>query len=57
MDKIDFKNVVVNKPWGYEYLVYQNDSVAVWYLYLREGAATSLHCHPKKKTGIILLKG
>ncbi len=57
LKKIDFKNVVVNKPWGYEYLVFQNDHVAVWYLYLREGAATSLHCHPKKKTGIILLKG
>ncbi|GEM_PF-459603 len=57
MDKIDFRKVIVNKPWGYEYLVYQNDSVAVWYLHLREGAATSLHCHPKKKTGIILLKG
>lgn len=57
MGKIDFTNVVVNKPWGYEYLVFQNENVAVWYLYLREGAATSLHCHPKKKTGIILLKG
>lgn len=57
MNKMDFSNVVVNKPWGYEYLVYQNDHVAVWYLFLREGAATSLHCHPKKKTGIILLKG
>lgn len=57
MNKTDFSNVVVNKPWGYEYLVYQNDHVAVWYLYLKEGAATSLHCHPKKKTGIIVLKG
>lgn len=54
---MEFENVVVNKPWGYEYLVYQNDHVAVWYLSLKEGAATSLHCHPKKKTGIILLKG
>lgn len=57
MNKTDFENVVVNKPWGYEYLIYQNEQVAVWYLHLKEGAATSLHCHPKKKTGIIVLKG
>ena len=57
LPKMDFSNVLVNKPWGYEYLVYQNDHVAIWYLFLREGAATSLHCHPRKKTGIILLNG
>ncbi len=41
----------------YEYLVFQNESVAVWLLHIKGGAATSLHCHPKKKTGIILLSG
>lgn len=57
MDKADFQNVVVRKPWGYEYLVFENQSVAVWLLSIKSGAATSLHCHPKKKTGIILLSG
>ena len=54
---VNLQNVVVHKPWGYEYLVYQNDKVAVWYLRIKEGEATSLHCHPRKKTGLILLSG
>ena len=53
----DYRDVVVNKPWGYEYLMYQNDSMALWYLFLRAEAQTPLHCHPKKKTGLILLQG
>ena len=51
------QNVVVHKPWGYEYLVYQNDKVAIWYLRINSGESTSLHCHPRKKTGLILLSG
>jgi len=54
---IDFRKVVVNKPWGYEYLMYQNGTVGVWYLFIRHGARTSLHCHPHKTTGLILLSG
>lgn len=54
---IDYQNVVVKKPWGYEYLMYQNNHLGVWFLSIREGARTSLHCHPNKKTGLILLTG
>lgn len=54
---IDYQNVIVRKPWGYEYLMYQNDQVGVWFLSIQEGARTSLHCHPHKKTGLILLAG
>ena len=54
---IDYQKVVVNKPWGYEYLMYENGTVGIWYLYIRHGARTSLHCHPRKKTGLILLSG
>lgn len=57
MGKTDFQKVVVRKPWGYEYLVFENDSVAVWFLRIKGGNATSLHCHPKKKTGLIVLSG
>ena len=53
----DYRDVVVNKPWGYEYLMYQNESMALWYLFIRADAKTSLHCHPRKKTGLILLQG
>lgn len=55
--KIDFESVVVIKPWGYEYLMYQNDKVGLWLLHLRTGDSTSLHCHPRKKTGLVLLSG
>ena len=53
----EFENVEVKKPWGFEYLMYGNDEAALWYLHLDAGAATSLHCHPRKKTGLVLLCG
>jgi len=52
-----YKNNIVKKPWGYEYLVYQNKHVALWFLYLKYTHSTSLHCHPNKTTGLILLDG
>ncbi|MDZ4785882.1 MAG: hypothetical protein SGJ02_07380 [bacterium] len=53
----DYKNRVVVKPWGHEFLVFQNEHVAVWCLRLEKGQATSMHCHPKKKTSLIVLSG
>jgi len=53
----DFDHSIVVKPWGYEYLMYQNTLVGLWCLHLTGGAKTSLHCHPDKKTGLILLSG
>jgi mannose-6-phosphate isomerase-like protein (cupin superfamily) len=53
----DYSSVVVNKPWGYEYLAYQNLHVAAWILYIGPGLSTSLHCHVKKKTSLIVLSG
>lgn len=54
---IDFRSTLVRKPWGYEYLMYQNDLLGLWLLRLEHGAATSLHCHPRKKTGLVVLSG
>lgn len=54
---IDYQNVIVKKPWGYEYLMYQNEFLGVWFLSINQNARTSLHCHPNKKTGLILLDG
>jgi quercetin dioxygenase-like cupin family protein len=51
------RRVIVNKPWGYEYLMYENDEVAMWLLYIANGQQTSMHCHPTKTTGLVLLKG
>lgn len=53
----DYSTVVVNKPWGYEYLWYQNASVAIWMLHLLPGQATSLHCHVRKRTSLIVVDG
>lgn len=52
-----FQEIVVNKPWGYEYLVYESSEVALWLLHIEKGKGTSLHCHPLKTTGLILLEG
>jgi mannose-6-phosphate isomerase-like protein (cupin superfamily) len=54
---VDYKDGIVKKPWGYEYLMYQSDKIGIWFLHIAEGRQTSLHCHPAKKTGYILLSG
>ncbi len=50
-------NQIVLKPWGREYLAYRNEEVAIWVLEIEKGKATSLHCHPKKNTALIILRG
>ncbi len=56
-NNFDYRNIVVNKPWGYEYLWFQNEKVAIWFLRVTKGQATSLHCHAKKRTSLIVLDG
>jgi mannose-6-phosphate isomerase-like protein (cupin superfamily) len=51
-------NNVVYKPWGYEYVIYNNTNrLAITFLKIDSGHKTSLHCHPEKKTGFIILSG
>ena len=52
-----YKKTVVKKPWGYEYLAYENDDVGLWFLSIKKDHQTSMHCHPKKTTGLVLLDG
>lgn len=54
---INFKKYIVDKPWGYEYIAYQNKDCCVGFLKLNYNKETSLHCHPKKKTGLIVVQG
>ena len=54
---VNFKDIIVAKPWGEEYLVYENELVALWLLHVKQNESTSLHCHPLKTTGMILLSG
>jgi len=56
-DHYDYSKVVVKKPWGYEYLIFSNEVVAVWILFIRAGSQTSMHCHPQKKTSLVVLEG
>ena len=49
---------VVYKPWGYEYTIYRNlNHLSVTLLKINYNKSTSLHCHPNKKTGFILISG
>lgn len=54
---VNYSKKLVNKPWGSEYLLYQNKGLAAWLLKIKPGHKTSFHCHPKKKTGFIILDG
>jgi acetolactate synthase I/II/III large subunit len=53
----DYSRVIVKKPWGYEYLVFENEHVAIWMLHIVRKRKTSMHCHPNKTTALILLSG
>lgn len=53
----DYLGKKVPKPWGYEYLCFENHRVAIWCLHLQKGRETSFHCHPNKSTGLLLLGG
>lgn len=44
----DYAGLVVLKPWGYEFQVY-NGTCAIWLACLRPGHAVSMHCHLRKK--------
>ena len=50
-------NSIVKKPWGYEYLAYENDEVGLWFLNIKRNQSTSMHCHPTKTTGLVVLDG
>ena len=53
-----YDNRIVFKPWGYEYVVYRSgNNLSVTILNINSNKSTSLHCHPKKKTGFVLLSG
>jgi mannose-6-phosphate isomerase-like protein (cupin superfamily) len=54
---VRYENKIVKKPWGYEYLAYENEHVALWFLKIKKGQQTSMHCHPSKTTGLMLLSG
>ena len=53
-----YDNKVVLKPWGNEHVIYRNSNkLSVTFLNIDYKKSTSLHCHPKKKTGFVILSG
>jgi len=50
-------NLAVRKPWGYEYPILETKDLGLWALFLAGDESTSLHCHPKKKTGLAVVTG
>ena len=54
----NYNNSIVIKPWGEEYVIFRNKKkISITYLKIKKGQSTSLHCHPKKKTGFLILSG
>jgi mannose-6-phosphate isomerase-like protein (cupin superfamily) len=56
--KYNYDNRIILKPWGEEYNIYRNKKkCAITYLKIKKNFSTSLHCHPKKKTGFLIISG
>jgi rfaE bifunctional protein nucleotidyltransferase chain/domain len=55
--KLDYQNSVCIKPWGHEFLAYESKKAGIWCFTVRKHQATSLHCHFKKDTLLIVLSG
>lgn len=55
--KIDYLKKINDKPWGKEYLAYQNKEIGIWILHVNKNQETSLHCHFKKDTILIPISG
>lgn len=54
---LDYNNFIVKKPWGYEYLAFENEHIAIWILHISRTKKTSTHAHPNKSTALMLLHG
>ena len=54
-DELNYAKVL--KPWGYEYLFYQDEEMAIWLLHIKSGFGTSLHCHLEKETTMYVIHG
>ena len=56
-NKIDYLKKINDKPWGKEYLAFQNKEIGIWILHVNKNQETSLHCHFKKDTILIPISG
>jgi len=49
--------VEVEKKWGFEVWLVNNESYCAKLLHLNKGAVSSLHSHPKKKETFFMIEG
>jgi D-beta-D-heptose 7-phosphate kinase/D-beta-D-heptose 1-phosphate adenosyltransferase len=54
---IDYIGKINDKPWGKEYLAFQNKQIGIWILIVNKDQETSLHCHFKKDTILMPISG
>jgi rfaE bifunctional protein nucleotidyltransferase chain/domain len=54
---IDYIGKINDKPWGKEYLSFQNKHIGIWMLTVNKDQETSLHCHFKKDTILMPISG
>ena len=62
----EFELKLVNKPWGFEFELYDNESISIWCVsigqehksgYLLDKCSTSFHMHTAKTAKIFVLEG
>lgn len=46
---------IINKPWGHECIIHQNDMVVVKYIYVKPGHRLSLQYHEEKNETLFIL--
>lgn len=56
-DGVDYSDKVVVKPWGSERAVRSAKQFDAWTLIINPGHETSLHCHMKKTTVMLVERG
>jgi choline kinase/mannose-6-phosphate isomerase-like protein (cupin superfamily) len=53
----NYKNKLIKKPWGGEFVVFETKDIALLCLHMHLNSSTSLHCHEKKDTSFIIAQG
>ena len=56
-DGTDYLDKRVTKPWGSEKELYHDDQISVWWLRIKTDSQTSMHCHTKKTTLLMIVGG
>lgn len=57
VEAMNYHDLLVRKPWGYEWQAFGNGHCAIWFLHIASKRKTSKHCHPHKTTALVVLSG